>query len=430
MGLLDTLNEMASGINENLFNFNAPTSPQEAAERARRNALLAASAPTTDFNRANLGSVLLAGDNAYTDAYNNQMQQDIATNTYNQQMQLQNNLPQILNGMNLDANTKLLLQSMPAEQVAQALSSIALTPKTYKYHFSDQYGVYVTDNKGGMRKIAEAGTEWVDMPKEDAIARGYDPNKNFQINRNGKVQEVGSKQTVFQFNQNTGNAGLIDDFRDKFNKAEESFRSASNNIENFKLLRSLLKDMEDTGFETGALAKFKQIAGNIANTFGVEVNLEGLSSNEMFEAVTNKVIVPLVKQLGRNPTDVDLKFIVASEANLSKTPEGNRLLIEAGMIKAQGELEYAYAVREYAKRLADEGINIWTDPEAIAQFNIASFQIWDNIKNKRSATIQDLRERVRAFEARENLPPPPELKSNISPENDAFIDQIIDGLQD
>lgn len=335
MGLLDTLNTMASGINDTVFNFDAPKNPQEAAERARRNALLAASAPTTDFNMANLGATLLAGNNAYTDAYNNQMTQDINTNTYNQQMQLKQNLPQILSGMGLDANTKLLLQSMPPNQVSQALSTIALTPKTYKYHFSDQYGVYVTDNKGGMQKVAEAGTEWVQLKPEDVVNRGLDPNKSWQVNRNGETKQIGgggvniTTTTGKEFMQ-----GAIEKYFDR------DLGGAIDTLGKVQQMITLLDEGVKTGAGVQSLNTFKKYLATAGFNFDAET-LDMIAKTEQFGALSKNMILPLVKALGYNPTDADLRFIVEANPDLGKTPQGNMLLLKTLQRIKEAEIQVA-----------------------------------------------------------------------------------------
>lgn len=368
MGLLDTLNSMASSVNDSLFNFDAPTSPQDAAERARRNALLAASAPTTDFNRANLGATLLAGDNAYADAYNNQMQQDITTNTYNQQMQLQNNLPQILNGMGLDANTKLLLQSMPADQVAQALSSIALTPKTYKYHFSDQYGVYVTDNKGGMQKIAEPGAEWVQLLPEDVAERGLDPNKSWQINRNGEVKQIGGGGV--NLNVSTGKEFLEKGVEQWFD------RDISGSISTLGKVNQMIDLLEQdirTGGGIATINQFKKYLMTAGFPFSDEEK-DIIAKTEQFGALSKNMILPLVKALGYNPTDADLRFIVEANPDLGKTPQGNMLLLKTLQRIKEMEVSMHQWENEYfaGKRSPDgsvtQGINIFQDMATYQKF--------------------------------------------------------------
>ena len=72
----------------------------------------------------------------------------------------------------------------------------------------------------------------------------------------------------------------------------------------------------------------------LINAFrGFGVNLadaidEGLSGAELFQSVFSALIAPRVKQLGRNPTDVDLAFVSQQAPQLSNTREGNALIIE------------------------------------------------------------------------------------------------------
>jgi hypothetical protein len=53
------------------------------------------------------------------------------------------------------------------------------------------------------------------------------------------------------------------------------------------------------------------------------------------------VILPEVKKLGVNPTDTDLKFIVQGSPNLSKSPQGNLILLDTLELKLKREQDLA-----------------------------------------------------------------------------------------
>jgi len=283
-------------------------------------------------------------------------------------MQLQNNLPQILNGMGLDANTKLLLQSMPADQVSQALSSIALTPKTYKYHFSDQYGVYVTDSKGGMQKIAEPGAEWAQIPQEDVVNRGLDPNKSWQINRNGKVEEVGGSGV--NITNKTGQTFMEGAIKEYFDRDLSGSMQTLGKVEQ---MITLLEEGVQTGAGVETLNNFKKYLVTAGFNFDQE-SLDTIAKTEQFGALSKNMILPLVKALGYNPTDADLKFITQANPDLGKSPRGNMLLLrtlqrvkEADIQIAEWEDRY-FAGTNNPDGSFTPGINMFADISSLQTF--------------------------------------------------------------
>jgi hypothetical protein len=54
----------------------------------------------------------------------------------------------------------------------------------------------------------------------------------------------------------------------------------------------------------------------------------GLAGSQLFSSVFSALIAPRIKQLGQNPTDVDLAFVSQQAPQLSNTREGNALIIQ------------------------------------------------------------------------------------------------------
>jgi len=92
-------------------------------------------------------------------------------------------------------------------------------------------------------------------------------------------------------------------------------------------MQNLLNDPE---FKTGGLEEPLKEFRSFLNGLGLlnDENAEKLQKSESFAALANNSILPLVKQLGVNPTDRDLMFVQSAAPTLDKTKEANQLLIK------------------------------------------------------------------------------------------------------
>ena len=119
-------------------------------------------------------------------------------------------------------------------------------------------------------------------------------------------------------------------------KAANAARVALGNL---NIMQSIL---DDPDFETGSLAPFKKSLSAVLDNFGMlsdEAKTQ-LDQAQTFEALANNSILPLVKQLGVNPTDRDLMFVQSAAPTLGKTKEGNKLLIKALVLAQNKKIEY------------------------------------------------------------------------------------------
>lgn len=143
-------------------------------------------------------------------------------------------------------------------------------------------------------------------------------------------------------------------------KAGRSAVSTMSTVENMK---TLLDEGVKTGFGQETLLKLGQ-AGQL---FDPNFNTKGLAGQEAFQAFSTQIVLPQVKQLGANPTDTDLKFIVTGSAGLAKTVEGNRILLDTLQLKLQREQDLAKFSNQW---LASNSQLVKTDPiSAQAKFN-------------------------------------------------------------
>lgn len=143
-------------------------------------------------------------------------------------------------------------------------------------------------------------------------------------------------------------------------KAGRSAASTLGTVDNMKML---LDEGVRTGFGQETLLKLGQ-AGQL---FDPNFNTKGLAGQEAFQAFSTQIVLPQVKQLGANPTDTDLKFIVSGSAGLSKTVEGNKLLLDTLTLKLQREQDLARFSNQW---LAANSRLVKTDPiDAQAKYN-------------------------------------------------------------
>lgn len=119
----------------------------------------------------------------------------------------------------------------------------------------------------------------------------------------------------------------------------ESANSARVALGNLNVMQSIL---DEPDFETGSLAPIKKSLSAVLDNFGMlsdEAKTQ-LDQAQTFEALANNSILPLVKQLGVNPTDRDLMFVQSAAPTLGKTKEGNKLLIKALVLAQNKKIEY------------------------------------------------------------------------------------------
>ena len=154
-------------------------------------------------------------------------------------------------------------------------------------------------------------------------------------------------------------------------KREEKLRTLSRpqtnvvtNVSNKEFASNVIKDLEgsltagmeaqttlptyrtmsqliDQGIQTGAGAEAAKTISKAGQLLIPGFNVETTSKLEAFDSLSKNVIIPQVKKLGANPTNTDLQFIVDSAPSIGKTPEGNKLLLNALEIGAKRDAALA-----------------------------------------------------------------------------------------
>lgn len=149
--------------------------------------------------------------------------------------------------------------------------------------------------------------------------------------------------------------GFGENLQDTINGNFAAGRSAGNTIGTIQNMKNLL----DQGVKTGFGQEIMLDLGRAGQLFNPDFQVKGLAGKEAFQAYSNSVILPEVKKLGANPTDSDLKFIVQGSPNLSKTPAGNKLLLDTLELKLQREQDLAKFSNNW---LATNAQIVKTDP--------------------------------------------------------------------
>ena len=115
-------------------------------------------------------------------------------------------------------------------------------------------------------------------------------------------------------------------------------------------MSALLDEGVQTGFGQETINKFNQAA----QLFDPNFKAKGVAGQEAFIALSNEIILPQVKQLGVNPTDADLNFIIKGSPTLGKSVAGNKLLLNALNIKLQRDA----FLQEFVTNWQDQNVSL------------------------------------------------------------------------
>ncbi len=155
-------------------------------------------------------------------------------------------------------------------------------------------------------------------------------------------------------NMNAGrkaDEGFVDWALKRSNTLQENAQSASGTIASMNQLSSILDSGISTGFGTETITEIQRLGQRFGWTS--EATNAAIASKEGFAAETMKLILPAVKQLGVNPTDKDLDFIVQGNPSLGKTLAGNRFMIEILKVKAARDQKLGEFDRDFMTQNGD-----------------------------------------------------------------------------
>jgi hypothetical protein len=158
--------------------------------------------------------------------------------------------------------------------------------------------------------------------QEFALAK---ENPQFAAFLSRRDEAKGTKVSV-KMNETLGKR--LDTNLANFEKNGSTARSA---LPTVRAMSALLDEGVQTGFGQETINRLNQAA----QLFNPGYKAKEVAGQEAFIAYSNEIILPQVKQLGVSPTDADLNFIVKGSPSLSKSVNGNKLLLSALDLKLQ-----------------------------------------------------------------------------------------------
>jgi hypothetical protein len=128
-----------------------------------------------------------------------------------------------------------------------------------------------------------------------------------------------------------------------------------------------MQSLLDQGVKTGFGQEFMLQFQRAGQAFNPDYKVKEISGQEAFVGAANQIILPQVKQLGVNPTDADLKFILNGSPTLSKSVAGNQLMLSALKLK----FERDKALAQFATQWQIQNAKSITDNPVIAEANFS-----------------------------------------------------------
>jgi hypothetical protein len=155
------------------------------------------------------------------------------------------------------------------------------------------------------------------------------PDTQSAIESRMKISEADDALTIGDLRRQQANLGKIDEsaftrIQEIEKESREGFAKYAERTAAEQAFADLIAD-PDVKFGTGQqlIDTFRGLGVNLAGTID-----PGLAESQLFSSVFSALIGPRVKEMGRNPTDVDLAFVSQQAPQLSNTREGNALIIQ------------------------------------------------------------------------------------------------------
>ena len=277
------------------------------------------------------------------------------------------------------------LQALGAPGLAQLTAGLtaakAMRPETVSIKEGETLYTVPTEEGQGYKPIAFGGEKPRPFTGELANAanilyRTDDPAKIFaRFGQAGldavearAVKMVEAKRPITNISAPVSvnmQKGFGEDLTDTLTANLRAGRVASSTLGTVQSMKALIDEGTRTGFGTETMVQLAR-AGQL---FDPNFKVSGVAGAEAFQAFSNSVILPEVKKLGANPTDTDLKFIVQGSPNLSKSPQGNLILLDTLELKLKREQDLSRFSNQW---LAQNANTVKNNPiVAQTQFNDA-----------------------------------------------------------
>ena len=179
---------------------------------------------------------------------------------------------------------------------------------------------------------------------KNAEAQGLVPGS---AEYNAFIAKSGSGVTVNTGDKKGGEATVtaITDLTKTANSARQTLARVDQ-------MTALLDSGVSTGFGQETITGLKRVG----QFFNPEYKVKEVAGAEAFIGNANAMIGPLVKQLGSNPTDKDLRFFVTASPTLGKSVEGNKLLLKGIKLSNARDIALSNAAQEFLQRPENKNI--------------------------------------------------------------------------
>ena len=138
---------------------------------------------------------------------------------------------------------------------------------------------------------------------------------------NDFIKKSTDKSTNINMNTSPGSKSLIT----RYDKITDNADTSNLTLNKITELEGLINNGVETGFGVESVANL----GKIKQFFNPDYKVKEIAGIENFNATATQLVMPLVKQLGVNPTDNDLKMTEKGAATLGKTTAGNKLILKS-----------------------------------------------------------------------------------------------------
>jgi len=167
-----------------------------------------------------------------------------------------------------------------------------------------------------------------------------------------------SKKQSTNINLNQGNLGKLGQelAADDYKKKRELAADANAVLTNVDTLENLLNQGVNTGFGASLGLGLQRIGQSI---IGEDYKVPEIAGREAFQAASTQLILPLVKQLGVNPTDKDLDFVRTGSAELGKSEAGNKLMLTALRLSANRRVDEQIFNQNFYSQPENQTANIY-----------------------------------------------------------------------
>ena len=175
---------------------------------------------------------------------------------------------------------------------------------------------FLFDNPGALDRFKQGSPNAPLNPAQEVLSESEIPSfSDYEI---GKSSRMETNKLAAQSNNALGKT---------YNENSQTAYSQQN------ALQHMLNLVQDADFKTGTGQQFLTSVQSLGYNLGL--NNESPVKEEVFQALSRKIIIPLVKQLGVNPTDKDFEIIESASVGLGQTIEGNLILLQAAKIGAE-----------------------------------------------------------------------------------------------